>query len=593
MMEKQMSDNSLVNLTPKEHRKEGMTAHARESRCLSPHISMPSAPPLWTDAAAGDGPIPRLSPTPINSLSLSPYKSPSKRRLLVKRPVAHHGSLHSGTNHTHADSHSNHHDSSDHPLLDDDSFGGSPHHNSNHDGPLHPPHLSLMNSNHNHSNHHGNLRRSKRKQRWRLEDAVRNSCWYAASAATAAQHGNHHKGGKRATKMTWRMFYTAFKVLVVAACAGFVYDSHHRVHTHKKQMEEYDHERREILEQMMWIDKAAKKVHKKYADSGTITDPVMSSSSTTATDSASLPQDLVGKTTATTHEQTQLQSLQTSLNQLKVHIQLNARDLLAEKFGDRPAQVSLQIRPPTTSSGGESVSSSATSANHDSNVNNIDNQHLVVALSDDTPHATATFVQQIDKHFWDDLEFETVTGTSSVSSDSIQAVQIMSKTRNIASPLLEFVEASRACHQVGSVALRQVPDGPFHHVLVLRIYVTEQDQQHSHHNGDDGDDGQEVCIGKVLHGLDQVLLPELLHEKQQEQEQQQQQQEELEDEYHGGPPEEEITLDLRQQDESPQVIDNTNPRDDGIGGDNKEATMDLESQNDEGKSKAQLRGSLP
>jgi hypothetical protein len=558
-MEKQSSEASLGCLTSLANNSNSSNnnnnikgcSSSYSKLCLSPHNGMPS-PPLWTDDV-----MLHLSPPPLfsspktnnNSSSnnnkrqqscLSSITPPSTRRLATS---SHHNSSHAAAaaaaayNNNHADH------SEGHYLLDDDSFGNA----------------SVTHYHHSHSHQHNNTssrgrskqhRQQHQHNRFCVQRVIRDSCWYAASAVqpTSHSHGNNSSSSssssKRATtKKTWRLFYTSFKVLVVAACAGFVYDSHHRVRTHKQQMQEYESERAHILEQMIWIDTAAKKVHKKYSSAAA----AAAAASLTTTTSSLQHNHLAGKitttsaTTATTGNRgsPQQMKLQALLDKMQVRIQLNARDWLAQKFGDKPAQVSLQISKRQQSKHSSSTSTSSAVGTSG------DNQHLVVALSDDTPHATATFVQQIDAHYWDDLEFETITttttGTDSSSSDGsmVQAIQILSRNRTSASPLLEFVEPSRKCHSVGSVALRQVRQGPLHHVLVLRIYLTEQPptaaqaQQRQYGNedfdiaGDNEEDEQEVCIGKVLHGLDHALLPELLIVQQERQHEMEQQDESL------------------------------------------------------------------
>jgi hypothetical protein len=237
-------------------------------------------------------------------------------------------------------------------------------------------------------------------------------------------------------------FSNILQLMIILVLGVIVYDSNHKNSMHKAQLQQYDEERSHILEQMMWIDKAAKKVHKKYTNESLLKDIESADSE------VDLRQDVEG--------------LRDEMQQLQRRIQLNARGRINERFGDKPMQVSLSL-------GAEG------------------SKHVTVALSDDTPHAAGTWLQQIDKKMWDDVIFET-------TADSVQISTRMPDT----SPLLEFVEKSRRCREIGSVAVRQLENMELH-VLVLRIALKEDTPM----------DESDVCIGRVVGGLDELrLLPQ-------------------------------------------------------------------------------------
>jgi hypothetical protein len=235
-------------------------------------------------------------------------------------------------------------------------------------------------------------------------------------------------------------FSNILQLMIILVLGVIVYDSNHKNTMHKAQLQQYDEERSHILEQMMWIDKAAKKVHKKYTTASLLRD-------IEAEPEGDLRKDVEG--------------LRDEMQQLQRRIQLNARERINERFGDKPMQVSLSLDAEGS-------------------------RHVAVALSDDTPHAAGTWLQQIDKKMWDDVIFET-------TADSVQISTRMPNT----SPLLEFVEKSRRCREIGSVAVRQLENMELH-VLVLRINLKEDTPM----------DESDVCIGKVVGGLDELrLLP--------------------------------------------------------------------------------------
>jgi hypothetical protein len=236
------------------------------------------------------------------------------------------------------------------------------------------------------------------------------------------------------------------QLIIILVLGVFVFDSNHKNNMHKAQLQQYDEERSHILEQMMWIDKAAKKVHKKYTVSSLLKD-------IEAEPEEDLRKDVEG--------------MRDEMQQLQHRIQLNARDRINERFGDKPMQVSLSL---------DSEGS----------------RHVVVALSDDTPHAAGTWLQQIDKKMWDDVIFET-------TADSVQISTRMPNT----SPLLEFVEKSRRCREIGSVAVRQLEIMKLH-VLVLRVNLKEDTLM----------DESDVCIGRVVVGLDELrLIPQTVDQE--------------------------------------------------------------------------------
>lgn len=233
---------------------------------------------------------------------------------------------------------------------------------------------------------------------------------------------------RRVTVTPWMVA----QIVLVLVMVGFVYDSHHKVKAHKIKLKEYDEERAHILEQMMWIDKAAKKVHEKYGPADIMTET---------------KEELAAEAKA----------LKDELEELQVRIQLNARDRINESFGDKPLHINLKM-----ADGGEL-------------------RDIVLALSDDTPHAAATLLTQIEKKLWEDMEFTQIEeGVVQVSSHSPTST-----------PLLEFVERSRGCHVAGSVALHPMVTDEIS-ILTLRIHLVDNAPLHA----------RDVCIGKVVDGLE-------------------------------------------------------------------------------------------
>lgn len=225
---------------------------------------------------------------------------------------------------------------------------------------------------------------------------------------------------------------TIVQVLVLILLGGIVYDSHHRVKAHKVKLQQYDEERSHILEQMMWIDKAAKKVHNKYSQNDLL--------------HSETRDELVKETN----------DLKDEIEQLQLRIQLNARDQISDMFGDKPLHVALKFDT---------------------------EKDIVLALSDDTPHAAATLLRQFEKKMWKEVVYEAIKPGVVVQASSRLPTN---------KPLLEFVEKSRGCHEVGSVALHQLINQELT-TYVLRIHLQENAAPMS---------DNDICVGKILTGLD-------------------------------------------------------------------------------------------
>lgn len=242
--------------------------------------------------------------------------------------------------------------------------------------------------------------------------------------------------------LAMRSFVSAtnmIQLLVLLVLAVFVYDSHHKVKSHKVRLREYDEERSHMLEQMMWIDQAAKKVHTRY--------------------SSLLQKDPSLETREELLDEARY--LRDELERMQVRIQLNSRDRIHQLFGNKPLHVTFKFAPSASSVTAESL--------------------VAVALSDDTPHAVATLLSQFDSRLWDQVEYEAVE----------PGVVEISSTLATSSPLLEFGERSRGCHEVGSVSMRSVVKNELTWI-VLRVHLIERAPMSD----------KDVCIGKVLRGLE-------------------------------------------------------------------------------------------
>lgn len=304
-------------------------------------------------------------------------------------------------------------------------------------------------------------------------------------------------------------------MFVLIALAGLTYYSHRRVEAHKLQLRQFDEERTHILEQMMWIEK------KKSRAQASVTSPTAQRLDSTLASVKDLTQQLQ-------QEQEQLEDgnssngggddksndsnldvpslmagplnrqnsgvaiLRNQMEKMQLRIQLNDRNHLLERFKNKPIQITLGVQSASEADNGDAVAvgrygnenNNGTAQQHDDVAKNIDvpQHNLVIALSEDTPHATSVFLQQVEHDLWNDVYMKRLEEAPNV----IEATTILQHT----TPVLSFVEASIGCHEKGSVAIHQI-DRNDQLALVVRIRLSE----------DTPTDHDEVCIGKVLHGM--------------------------------------------------------------------------------------------
>jgi hypothetical protein len=203
---------------------------------------------------------------------------------------------------------------------------------------------------------------------------------------------------------------------------------------------QYDEERAHILEQMMWIDHAAKKVHKKYAQNNvwnSLNDDTLADEK---------PQELLGEA----------QGLRDALKKLQLRIQLNARERIEQRFGEGQAKVKIALNP---------------------------DQDIELALTEDTPHAASILLEQMDHHLWDTVELQKIAG---------EPVLQISTNFPATTPALEFIESSRSCKEKGSVVLRQLEAESMDlNVAVLRVHLEENTPIRD----------EDVCIGRIVSGF--------------------------------------------------------------------------------------------
>jgi hypothetical protein len=272
------------------------------------------------------------------------------------------------------------------------------------------------------------------------------------------------------------------QVLLFVGCVAVVFDAKRKQRQHRLQVQKYDEERAHILEQMTWIDRAAKRVHNNYYQK-----MLTNNEDASNTVLSAIGRDLKDVNSSTIEAiRNERDMYRTDLEKLRINIQSNAREKLQSQFGDNPIEVNLPLL---------------------SYVNGVESEdHLIIALWDDTPHAVSTLLQQVSRGFWKEINLQRletsidpVPGGLSIHNHRLDGIQLSPKANGSIRiiPTLEFVEKSRKCKNPGSVSLHQLESDDFQ-FTVLKVHVNEE--SHTLHN-----DESDVCIGNVVSGLDALM----------------------------------------------------------------------------------------
>lgn len=299
---------------------------------------------------------------------------------------------------------------------------------------------------------------------------------------------------------TFRPIGTIFRwwqLLFMIACGLITFDARKTITEHRLQILLYDEERAHILEQMTWIDNAAKRVHSNYYQKAVVANGNVDDTRNALLNGGggkTTKLDPIESSNSSAILRKRKDELQQELDRIQVKIQINARDRIRQQFGDKPIHIHLPLRFDDENDG-----------------QSAEIEHLVIALWDDTPHAASTLLQQVKKKLWDSVTYQRVvssvnpiSGELSNDEHQLDCIQISPKVASInLSPSLEFVEKSRGCHHPGSVSIHQLESEDFH-VMVLKVHISEESQAIHHDEGD-------VCIGTVIEGLNELVkrLPSL------------------------------------------------------------------------------------
>lgn len=345
-------------------------------------------------------------------------------------------------------------------------------------------------------------------------------------------------------------------MFVLIALAGLTYYSHRRVEAHKLQLRQFDEERTHILEQMIWIEKKKSRAHTvthpttAAATTQQRLDALSLSSLNDLTQQLQLEeeqfrqqqqqqqedeedeeQDGDGSGSSSSfmmsgplnRQNSGIAILRNQMEKMQLRIQLNDRHRLLEHFKNRPMHLTLGVKSTpskdtidASASTSKNENSDAAAGGRDGDGNNGSAQHhydfldgsnnknsgdldgipqhnLVIALSEDTPHATSVFLQQVEEGLWNAVQMKRFIDAPSI----IEATTPYKHT----TPVLSFVEASIGCHETGSVSVHQIDDHE-ELALVVRIRLSEDVAPTNH---------DEVCIGKLISGMNSLeelpLLP--------------------------------------------------------------------------------------
>jgi len=263
----------------------------------------------------------------------------------------------------------------------------------------------------------------------------------------------------------------------------YAFDAHKQKRSAHARLEEYETEQQDILKQMHWLDKTAKRITevKNEVNFVGVGSSIIGASTEGRVRLDSSTRDAGGHET-TEELQNNVKLLRGQVRDMQWRIQQNSRALIVDRFGQDPVKVYVHPQPPSR-----------------------DVTNIVIQLWDSTPHAAWTWLDQIERDEWNDVQMNWSSETTITSELTMGRVRerlefleqaaatttMMDATANprnspdsrpsSSSSNTPFCEVSLSQSATGALSLRiNLADGPF---------SSEND----------------VCVGRVVN--DSLLLP--------------------------------------------------------------------------------------
>ncbi|CAB9526998.1 expressed unknown protein [Seminavis robusta] len=302
-------------------------------------------------------------------------------------------------------------------------------------------------------------------------------------------------------------------VFVIPLCL-YVFDAHAQQKSAKQQLQQYNEEHEHMLNQMMWMDAAAKKItanqYRRKGDTLHHSRPQAqaqqaqqqqqfypgddnfgstgaagrdtTTEDNTATNYKNYRDSYYGADTSATEDlRDSVHKLRGQMRDIQYRIQQNSIVRINEKYGEGPIQVYIHPEP----------QQDEYYNNNNGNGEQQDEMTSEIAIElfiEDTPHAVSTFLYQIERGHWNRVQMNWISETSILSKPGSAVTSGMGDWMQTSR--LEFLEQFPIRHcEVALVQRGQMG------VLSLKINLVEVPfQEH-----------EEVCIGRLLN--DRLILP--------------------------------------------------------------------------------------
>lgn len=317
-------------------------------------------------------------------------------------------------------------------------------------------------------------------------------------------------------------------VLVIPLCL-YVFDAHAQKRHAKLQLQQYNEEHEHILNQMMWMDQAAKKItatksryqqHRTGLAGGAATGAWASSfdgagaarsgdasgggGTGTGGGGGGYLDSYYADNTATEDLRDSVHKLRGQMRDMQYRIQQNSKERIIEKYGEGPLRVYIHPEAEDSLNGGTGTGGEQAPVSGGGSDNLRGNRGVAARAKDgdetmtpeigielyieDTPHAVSTFLYQIERGHWNRVQMNWRTEASIVSKPGTSVTSGMGEWSQTSR--LEFLEQFPMKHcEVSLVQQGQMG------VLSLKINLVEVPfQEH-----------EEVCIGRLLN--DRLTLP--------------------------------------------------------------------------------------
>lgn len=303
-------------------------------------------------------------------------------------------------------------------------------------------------------------------------------------------------------------------ILVIPLCL-YVFDAHAQKKHARQQLQQYNEEHEHILNQMMWMDQAAKKLqanndnlhHKRtarhdangdikyyqdneYLDSNenpnvNPLDLVLANNQRNGRRSRDDPNNFFesyyADNSATEDLRDSVHKLRGQMRDMQYRIQQNSKARITEKYGEGKIRVYIHPEP-------EDPVLAAAAAGPVGSPQEMTQEIAMELFIEDTPHAVSIFLYQIERGHWNRVQMNWKSETTILSKPGSAVTSAMGDWMQTSR--LEFLEQFPIKHcEVALVQQGQMG------VLSLQINLVEVPFQ----------DQEEVCIGRLLN--DRLILP--------------------------------------------------------------------------------------